>query len=90
MINVLISYASLSKDCNFLFESKLLVSYNLKYDKDIFVYVIDIRISFIQVKNAMKVSITLYRNIRLGIVVKYSTNSYYQVSYKVADLVAYE
>ena len=77
VINVSVSYASLSEDRDFLFKPELSVSYNLGHDRDIFAYVIDIRISFIQAKNATEVSITLYRNIRLDIVVKYSINDCY-------------
>ena len=91
IINISISYSSkLSDNRDFLFESKLPVSYNLEYENNIFAYIIDIRINFIQVKNVTKVSITLYRNIRLDIVVEYSVDGYYQISYKVANLTACE
>ena len=45
--NIIISYLTLPNNRDFLFESKLLISYNLELEDNIFIYIIDIIISFI-------------------------------------------
>ncbi len=47
IINVIINYLIISNDRDFLFEFELLVNYNLDLNKEIFIYIINILITFI-------------------------------------------
>ena len=61
---------SLSDDRNFLFESQY--SQNLRHDDDVFAHIVNIKLSFVQIRNVTKSSITLSRKIKLDFVIKYN------------------
>ena len=85
MINISINYYNtLFNDRDFLFESELIISFDK--NNEIFVYIIDCLLIFMQVKNIIKAFIILLKNIKLNIIIKYATDGYYQVFYKLTDL----
>lgn len=61
---------SLSDDWDFLFESQY--SQNLKHDDDVFAHIVNVKLSFVQIRNATKSLITLSRKIKLDFVVEYN------------------
>ena len=76
MINILINYYNiLFDDRDFLFESELVIF--LDKDNGVFAHIIDCSLTFVQVKNIIKVLIILSKNIRLDIMIKYVTDGYY-------------
>ena len=78
VINVLINYVStLFDDRDFLFESELLINYNLDFDDDVFAHIVDFFIFFIQIRNFIKTSIIFFKNIRLNTIMKYAVNECY-------------
>lgn len=80
---------SLSDDRDFLFESQY--SWDLKYDDDVFAHVVNIDLSFVQIRNATKSSITLSRKIKLDFVIKYNiTQECYMIMSSDANLTACE
>ena len=89
MINISINYYdTLFDDRDFLFESELVIS--LDKDNEIFAYIIDCSLTFVQAKNTIKTFIILLRNIKLNTMIKYVANDCYQVSYKSTSLTTYE
>ena len=76
MINILINYYDiLFDDRDFLFEFKLIIFFDK--DSEVFAYVIDCSLTFMQIKNIIKTLIILFRNIKLNIVIKYAANDCY-------------
>ncbi len=61
---------SLFDDRDFLFEFQY--SQNLRHDDDIFTHIVNIKLSFVQIQNATKSSITLSCKIKLDFVIKYN------------------
>ena len=85
IINISINYYDiLFNNRNFLFEFKLITFFDK--NNEVFVYVIDCLLTFMQVKNIIETFIVLFKNIKLNIMIKYITNDYYQIFYKLADL----
>ena len=91
VMNIPINYAStLFDDRDFLFEPELPVSFNLGFDDDVFVHIVDSIMSFVQARNFIEASMILPKNIRLNTVMEYAANGCYQVSYKSTRLTTYE
>ena len=78
MINVLINYINtLLNDRDFLFEFEFSINYDLNINDDIFIYIVDFIIIFIQTKNVMKAFMIFFKNIKLNTIMKYVANEYY-------------
>ena len=91
IINVLINYAStLFNDRDFLFEFKFLINYDLDVNDDIFAYIVNFIIIFIQIKNVTKTFMLFFKNVKLNIIMKYVANECYQVFYKIIKLTTCE
>ena len=71
-----------------MFESKIIIYFNK--NNEIFAYIIDCLLTFMQIKNIIETFIVLFKNIKLNTVIKYIMNDAYQVSYKLADLTIYK
>ena len=77
-MNISINYAStLFNNRNFLFELELLINYNFDFDDDVFVYIVDFIIFFIQIRNFIETLMIFFRNIKLNIIMKYIINECY-------------
>ena len=90
IINISINYHNiLSNDRDFLFEFELSANYYFDLDEDIFAHVVDFSMTFVQTQNVIETLITLFKSIKLNIVIKYAVNECYQVFYKLINLVIY-
>lgn len=80
---------SLSNDRNFLFESQY--SQNLRHDDDVFAHIVNVKLSFVQIQNATKSSITLSCKIKLDFVIEYDiTQECYMIISSDANLTVCE
>ena len=79
MINILINYSStVFNNRDFLFESEFLINYNLDFDDDVFAYIVNFIIFFVQTKNVIEIFMIFLRKIKLNIIMKYVANKCYQ------------
>ena len=77
IINISIIYLTIFDDRDFLFEFEFLINYFFDFDDEIFVYIIDFIIIFVQIRNFMKTSIKNFKRIKFDTIMKYSANKCY-------------
>ena len=67
----------LFNDKIFLFESQC--KQNLDFEKNVYVYIVDVNLSKMLIRNIINQSITLTRRVKLNIITKYNQTNYYLI-----------